>query len=522
MRKGLLAVACLLLLALCAYLGARAHPECTTVRLRLVDAADDSRQPGMVRVFRQGEPAPLLLPGLIDRLRGLDRSETVAGWYVLPAAGAEVALPRGRLRLEAVSGLETALARQDLDLTAAGPAEVKAPLRFLFRPEKDGLAAGNTHLHLRGLTRDEADEYLRQIPVADRLRVLFISYLERQGDDQQYITNRYPSGDLPAFTAAGVLVSNGEEHRHNFQGYGQGYGHVMFLDIRQLVRPVSLGPGITGGGDDDRPLGPGIEDARRQGGTVIWCHNTNGHEGVVEALAGRLDALNVFDGSRTGTFEEAYYRYLNVGLRLPLSTGTDWFLYDFSRVYAKVEGKVTVKSWLGAVKAGRCQATNGPLLTLRVDGKEPGDTVRLEREGSVRVEVTARGRHDFQRLHLVRNGRVVRSVPAAPEGEGYAARLVGEVSVDGPGWFAARIEATTRDEFDRPLYAHTSPVYVEVAGARLFDVEAARALLLRLEEAKADIRGRGRFSSPQARAHLLAMFEETAKELTARLNRRGR
>ena len=49
-----------------------------------------------------------------------------------------------------------------------------------------------------------------------------------------------------------------------------------------------------------------------------------------------VDALNVFDGARIGTYEDGYYRYLNIGIRLPISTGTDWFLYDLARVYAKV------------------------------------------------------------------------------------------------------------------------------------------------------------------------------------------
>jgi hypothetical protein len=522
MRKGLLAVTAILFLGLSAYLSARMGAESTRLRLRLIDAADGSAQPGLVRIFRQGDAAPLALPGLTDRLCGLDRSDVVAGWYVLPAGGTEVTLPRARLRLEAVSGLETALARQELDLTAAAPEQVKVPLQFLFHPDKDSLVAGNTHLHLRGLRPEDADNYLRQIPPADRLRVLCISHLERSGDDQNYVTNRYPIGDLPAFTATGVLVNNGEEHRHNFGAYGQGYGHVMFLDLRRLVEPVSLGPGLTGAGDDDRPLVGGIEDARRQGGAVIWCHNTNGHEGLIHALGGRVDALNVFDGSRTGTYEDAYYRYLNVGVRLPISTGTDWFLYDFSRVYARVDGKLTVKSWLEAVKAGRCQATNGPLLALKVDGREPGDTLRLDRPRTVRIEATGVGRHDFQRLQLVHNGRVIQTATAAKEGAGYAARLVREVSVDGPGWFAVRIEATTRNELDRQLYAHSSPVYVEFGGEGVFDVEAARRLLLRLEEGEADIRGRGRFSNPQARAKLLGLYEEAAKDLTARLNQRGR
>ena len=55
------------------------------------------------------------------------------------------------------------------------------------KPEEDKLFAGNTHLHLRDMTKEEADEYLRQLPVADGLKLLFISYLERHKDDQHYI-----------------------------------------------------------------------------------------------------------------------------------------------------------------------------------------------------------------------------------------------------------------------------------------------------------------------------------------------
>ena len=521
MRSAFLTVTCLLVLGLGAFLGTGRQDESVPVRLRLVDAETGKNVGGIVRVFRGADREPLALAGLYDRLRGLKRPSTVSGWYVLPAAGAEVRLPRGELRLEALSGLETALTRQPLDLTGKAPVEAAVKVRFLFRPDQEGLAAGNTHLHLRNLTRADCDEYLRQIPAADGLKVMFISYLERHKDDETYITNRYPVGDLKQFAATGVLFNNGEEHRHNFQAFGQGYGHVMFLNIKELVQPVSLGPGITSTGNDDRPLRPGIEDARRQGGTVIWCHNTNGYEDVPSALAGKLDALNVFDGSRTGTFEDNYYRYLNIGLRMPISTGTDWFLYDFSRVYARVQGPLTVKSWLEAVKAGRCVATNGPLLSLTVDGKGLGEVINLDRPRTVRIEARAVGRHDFQKLQLIQNGRVIHTEKAEGKGGGFAARLRREVRVDGPCWFAVRIDSQHQNEFDAALYAHSSPVYVDFAGKRVFDVEAARGLLQQVEEGMADIRARGTFSNDAARDRVLALYEEAAKDLIARINQRS-
>jgi hypothetical protein len=494
--------------------------ETIKVRLRLRDDRSSKGAAGMVRLFRQGEDKPLALTGLPDRLRGLGR--TGGGWYVVGAQGAETTLPRAALRLEAVSGLETVLARQEIDLAKKGADEVVVPLAFLFRPEEHRLFAGNTHLHLRDLTKEEADDYLRQLPAADGLKVLFISYLERNKDDAHYITNRYPIGPLEGFETTGVLLGNGEEHRHNFEAFGQGYGHVMFLDITRLVRPVSLGPGITGGGNDDQPLQGGMAEARKQGGTILWCHNTSGTEAVPAVLAGRLDALNVFDGSRTGSYEDRYYRFLNLGLRLPLSTGTDWFLYDFARVYARVEEPLTIRAWLEALRAGRSVATNGPLLTLTVDGRPVGDVLRLDRPRTVRVEATGLGRHDFERLQLVQNGRVVQTQEASKKDGGYSARLVREVAIDEPTWFAVRIDAQARNELDARLFAHSSPVYIDLAGKRVFEVESARSLLRELEQAREAIRQRGQFSSPAARDAVLARYEQAEKEVAERLNQRGR
>jgi len=520
MRIILLKAACLAVMGFCAVLCAPAQTSKT--RLQLVDSITGKPRAGIIRVVASDIDKPLALPGLFDRLRGLDQSAAVSGWYVVPLGGAETVLPRKRLRLEALSGLETALARRDIDLTSSAPHEVVMQLTPLFEPGKLGLAAGNTHLHLRGLSQGDSDEYLRQIPAADGLQVLFISYLERHKDDVDYITNRYPIGELKQLGTTGVLYGNGEEHRHNFDAYEQGYGHVMFLGIKDLVRPVSLGAGITGAGFDDLPLRTGIDAAHRQGGTVIWCHNSSGYEGVPTALAGLLDALNIFDGSRTGKFEDNYYRYLNIGSRLPISTGTDWFLYDFSRVYAKAPGPLTLESWLKAVKAGRATVTNGPLLTLQVDGLEIGDTVKLEQGRTVRVVGTAVGRHDFGQLQVVQNGNVVFAQQAKKQGDHYETKVDSDIRISTPGWLALRIESADRNELGCKLYAHTSPVYIDIAGRRSFDIEAALALLRQVEEGAARIRARGRFSSTEASDNLLGLYDEAARDLKQRLSQRGK
>jgi len=519
-RRIALGALCLVLTVLCALVHATPQDGAVKLRLRLIDSATGRDCTGIVRLTDSTSKKSMPLPGLYDRLRGVKVAAEFRGWHVVPAAGAETTLPRGAYRLEALAGLETRLAVVDLDLTKDAPAETVVKLSPAFDAEKSGFVAGNTHLHLMKLTKDDAEDYLRKIPAADRLRVLFISYLERFKDDAEYITNTYPIGDVPAFNATGVLVNNGEEHRHNFGSHGEGYGHVMFLNVKNLVKPVSLGPGITGGGNDDLALRPGIDDARRQGGTVIWCHNSFGHEDVLNALTGRLHALNVFDGSRRGTFEENYYRYVNLGIRMPISTGTDWFIYDFSRVYVRCKEPLSVASWLDGLKAGRNQATNGPMLTLRVNDHEIGDTLKFAEPGKVKIEATATGRLDFQELQLVHNGKVIRTQKTQDKAP-FRAKLSAEVRIEEPGWFAVRIVSTTMNELGYQLFAHTSPIYVELAGKTIFDADSAQALLRQIEEGQAAISKQGQFSSPQARQELLGLYDESAKLLRQRLQKRS-
>ena len=168
---------------------------------------------------------------------------------------------------------------------------------------------------------------------------MFISYLERDKDDLTYITNRYPVGDLPKFASTGVLFNNGEEHRHNFKGYGEGYGHVMFLNIKKLVKPVSLGPGIT-----ERRLrrSPAAAGHRRRPQARRHRHLVPQHQ----RLRGRPQRPHR-PLRRPQRLRRQPRRHLRGKLlplpqhrpALPISTGTDWFMYDFSRVYAEVRGQ---------------------------------------------------------------------------------------------------------------------------------------------------------------------------------------
>jgi hypothetical protein len=121
----------------------------------------------------------------------------------------------------------------------------------------------------------------------------------------------------------------------------------------------------------------------------------------------------------------------------------------------------------------------------------------------------------------VRSGRVIESATAKAKDGVWLARIATEVRIDEPAWFAARIDAATKNELDCKLYAHTSPIYVDFAGQRVFDIEAARALQKQMEDAATEIRGKGKFGDDAARDKILAIYSEAATELARRIKQRG-
>lgn len=522
MRKsGFVAITVMLTLLMVA--GNR-PPETCQVTLQIVDAESGESMAGVIQVrLESGER--IELPELLNRGTGLDDDLPIHDWSVLPDETV-VELPAQQLSFEALSGLETERLSRTVDLRGKSKATVRLPLVRFYRRQDSRNFAGNTHLHLMKLTREDCDRYLREIPRSDDLDVLFLSYLERAEADHEYTSNNYSRKDLAALTLqTGVLFGNGEEHRHNFAGFGQGYGHVMLLNIPELIQPVSIGPGIMKTGTDGIPLTRGIQQARNDGATTIWCHNVFGLEAEPNWILGRLDAMNIYDGGRRAGFRERFYPLLNLGLKVPFSTGTDWFMYDFSRVYVHLEKPVSVDHWLDGLAAGRSYITNGPLFRFQVDNAVMGDTVRLDQPRVVSVLGQVEGRTDFVRAELVLNGQIVATAGTRPVGGHYLAEIKASIPIDQPGWVALRIpppdlsrtgSVTPSNEFGRALYGHTSPVYLEVGGKSAFDPKVAQKLLEKMRAAQTTISRNGQFESRQTQARVLDVYDDAAEQLRTR------
>jgi len=475
----------------------------------------DTRAPGMIRGalrdgstgkpvaakmrVTSGDSGEVFMPA--GAIKTMPPPRTPDGRRYFYARGAyEVAVPPGRYRIEVVRGICHQVAGANIEVAAGMNRVLDFDIPVLQDLRASGWYSGNTHTHYHLELEENPDDHLRLVPPAEALDVSVISYLIR--NDLPYISNRYPIGRLPQFSRDGTLVDMGEEARNNRTAWGTGYGHCLFLNIPRLVEPVSTGALSRDGKAPDFPtLSMLCAEARRIGGTTVWCHNGNGMEMPVAVALGNVDAFNVADGNEANY--ERYYRLLNCGFRLPASTGTDWWVYDHNRVFVQVEGEFTYDAWIAGLRAGRTFVSNGPLLELQVNGKGPGAV--LESDGPLRVVARAVSRLPFDRLELVQDGAVVAEQSAQQRRE---ARLEREVPVDRGGWIAARVASQAKTHAGYTVFAHTTPVHYRVPGTRFRRAEAAGAFVDEIEESMRIIRKSYKFASEADRALALGRFEQ--------------
>jgi len=542
------------------------NPGCK-LRVELVDANTGEFVPGVIRVI-DSSGKPISIEGLMGRGFGYEEQTSIHTWHILTGPSV-ILLPSGKFTVQAFSGLEYELGEQSVELTSPPPAEgaCQIALQRFLDAHGSGLQNGNTHVHLKKTPMMESLQYLVDASRADGLELVYISFLERVEEDLEYTSNKMTIADLKKLSrrsheaawetlqhphphthphtrsaspekrlATETEFDNGQEHRHNFEAFGEGYGHVMFLHIPEYVQPASIGPGIMKRGTDSPPLAAGMQLARNQGSTAIWCHNNWGLEAIPSWLAGRLHANNIFDGGVRGSYKHTFYRYLNAGLKVPFSTGTDWFIYDFARVYVVADpGMVgadkflSSEQWLDHLARGRSFITNGPVLEFTVNGQPLGDTLQVEPSASVHIHGRAVGRCDFGRIELIRNGTIHTARPTKRSGGHYEAQIEIDLEVSEPCWLALRTPApsdpedaelqakTPLNEYGCELFAHTSAIYIDVAHKAVFDRQAAKSLLQEMQADLKFIGERGLFSNDAERQGVNTIYEQGIATLQKRI-----
>ena len=215
------------------------------------------------------------------------------------------------------------------------------------------------------------------------------------------------------------------------------------------------------------------------------------HEGVVDFISA---------GDTPYVWElNIWYHTLNVGFRTRISGETDFpCIYDdgigLARSYCKLDGALTYRKWIDALRAGRNYVSDGRshLLDFSVAGVEAGtgeSEVRMDRPGRAAVTLRAAARLDedanpaigrlrydekpYWALERARIGSsrevpveiVVNGVPVASQrlvADGTMRTLKFDIPIERSSWIAARILPSS----------HTNPVFALVGGK---PIRASRA-----------------------------------------------
>lgn len=299
------------------------------------------------------------------------------------------------------------------------------------------------------------------------------------------------------------------------------WGAVYLIGLRE---PLSL---ASDGGRSNVPF---VKAARSQGALVCYQAGWS-REVLADALLGYVDVVNVcnnnfqrhrfqprqrysnllavpglpeYPNTAEGMMRmncETYYRLLNCGLRLAAGAGSAIGAkrtpLGYNRTYVRAGEHPTLPGFLQAWRQGRNFVTNGPMIFLKTpSGLRPGDTTDLPAEGGmVTFHLRAISDQPLQSVELIVNGRIRGRATLGPNQQ--EAELTVPVAFEEGAWVAARCSDEDRLLSDEELgryrepgglpteptrlrYAHTSPIYVSVAGAAAWvpqSVEEARKML---------------------------------------------
>jgi len=364
-------------------------------------------------------------------------------------------LPTGDVIADVARGFEYEPLRERVQIFA-GQRQLTLRIRRWTAMNERGWYSGDSHVHFLSAQGSLTEQQGEDLNVVNLLQSqwgsLFTSTEEFTGS--------------PLATADGRHVTwVSQENRQPF------FGHLVLWGLQRPVMPWCTDGPIEAemGAWLETTISDWADRCHDQNGTVVIPHFPlpNGEPAVLIAT-GRADAIEMIVQRRS--FHEEYYRYLNCGYRLPLVGGTDKMSADVPvglyRTYARLgEEPFSYDAWSRAVRAGQTFLSGGPIIDLRVEGQEIGDTVRLSGPGTVSVSAYAESIFPIGTLQLIQNGRVVASVddPAGVR----RLDLQTEVTVDDNCWLAARcggpsyFDAPSHlDAWQRGVFAHTSPVYV--------------------------------------------------------------
>jgi hypothetical protein len=443
-------------------------------------------------------------------------------------------VPAAPLTVGCGRGLEFATAQATVTPTAGATVEVELEPERLHDPAARCWYGGDLHVHMN-YSGDQVcgpdDAAAMQLGEGLHLMSLVAANISQTRVYDREAFEACVGDDLP-WTTGERVARFSIEYRNDL------LGHVHALGL--TGRPARYHSGHDGSDEPfDWPANAAVcQEFRSQGASVAYTHpvfspladgspaqafafprSVEARELVADAALGLVDSVDLLGPSDVEGTAVLYHHLLSCGLRLAATAGTDvWLSHSrgplfsnppgWGRVYADLRGApLSVPAFADAIRAGRTLATNGPWLELLLDGHGPGD--RIETAAGRRLPVTVRCQGlGVERLELVGPDGVL----AAAAGGGAAPAIDTTVAVDDSAWLCAVARGPGHPSVLGPVvFAHTSPVWVEVGGRPVRRPASARWLLDWLDRFEALLGEHGRFADPAQRAEVTAVIDQARR-----------
>jgi hypothetical protein len=432
----------------------------------------------------------------------------------------EIRLPPGPLRVEVAKGFEHAPLCESIHLKA-GQLALRLAVERWVDLRSEGWYSGDTGVYCLSPHAALLEAAAENVAVVNLLAFERHYWEGRVSRPPVAVPNILAfSGQRPALEMPGHLVI---VNTHNTSLLG----HLSLLNCHRVVYPLSLADRTE---RDNWSMGDWCDQCHRKGGLVVWSEPwpAGSDQPIGEPLAhlilGKVDALEATVLPHPGLLD-AWYQLLGCGYRVPLvggsAKGSNTVALGSLRTYAHLGPgeEFSYKNWIEAVRAGRVFVTNGPLLSLAVDGRGPGAVIDLGAAGgTVRVRAELRSNVPVERLELVAGGVVVAGTDTS--GSPTRALLEIDLPIAESGWLAARchgVAELTGGAGPQRAYAHSAPVYLPVEG-RPFrpDPRAIAFVLSELDRILPWAEGEGIFANEDQRRHYAGIVHSAREVLLRR------
>jgi hypothetical protein len=415
------------------------------------------------------------------------------GWFFYCDGKCTVRVPPGKTRIEVWKGFEYSPLRVEMVVRKGESTRKTVSIKRAVDMAKRGWYSGDTHIHLNRRNRTD-DARALDLAAAEDIRFAHIlamndtrTYSPTMGSQIWHQNSGLGPKSARFRTSGGGRygIMSGQEYRCGT------FGHICLIGHSRLVQA----DGLKTNPNNWPVFGLVSDETRSLGGYAFHAHGGYEREIYADFAQRATNGVELLQFAvYRGIALEGWYHILNAGFTFPAVGASDYpycrALGD-CRTYALVwDRQQYIKlphpefaDWDRRIAEGRSFFTTGPLLTVTVNGKVPGDTLKTEAgkhtlDVRIWMQSPAAG---VDEIHVIAMGRVVARRRLKPKEHRGPLQWTVKVPVEQSTWIAVRAFATNRQTGREDVEAHTNPVYVRVDGKPPFDPKSVRWLLHKLD-----------------------------------------